>query len=68
MVAALPYLYWVVPETGGPTLEEVDVYFMQQEGWVISGAKNIRRFVRECGDLAPREEVEYQETNADKDE
>ncbi|KAL2787053.1 general substrate transporter [Aspergillus keveii] len=68
MVAALPYLYWVVPETGGATLEEVDMYFMQQEGWVISGAKNIRRFVRERGDLAPREEVEYQETNADKDE
>jgi hypothetical protein len=68
MVAALPYLYWVVPETGGATLEDVDMYFMQQEGWVLSGANNIRRFVRERGDLAPREEVEYQETNADKDE
>lgn len=68
MVAAVPCLYWFVPETGGATLEEVDIYFLQQEGWVISGARSIRRFVREGGGITREEEVEYQETNADKDE
>ncbi|KAL2817540.1 general substrate transporter [Aspergillus granulosus] len=68
MAAAVPYLYFCVPETGGAALEEVDTYFMHQKGWVVMEAQNVREFVRERVDVERVDKVDYQETNCEKDE
>lgn len=43
-VAAVPYLYFLYPETGGASLEEMDYYFANQRNWVVTKAKNVRKF------------------------
>lgn len=43
-VAAVPYLYFLYPETGGATLEEMDNYFAYQRNWIVTKSQNIRKF------------------------
>ncbi|KAL5610760.1 hypothetical protein FOBRF1_006877 [Fusarium oxysporum] len=41
---AIPYIFFLYPETAGATLEEMDHYFAIQRSWVVTKAKNIRKF------------------------
>lgn len=42
--AAIPFIYLCYPETSGATLEEMDIYFATQRSWIVTRAKNIRKY------------------------